>query len=72
MASYPSSPMVVSPTVSSAALWAALVFLPGPECAMSYLSTLRIVWSMPARPASPMWLLASETQSMPAVLRPLM
>ena len=34
--------------------------------------TLRIVWSIPARPASPMWLLASETQSMPAFASPSM
>ena len=36
------------------------------------MSRFRIVWSIPVRPASPMWLLASDTQSRPASTSPLM
>ena len=51
---------------------AAVMSLPAPACAMSCLSRFSIVWRMPVPPASPMWLLAIDTQSMPASLSALM
>ena len=49
---------------------AARALRPAPPEAMPNSARLSIVSRMPVRPASPMWLLASETQSMPALARP--
>ena len=45
--------------------------LPAPLDAIPYVLRFLIVWRMPGPPASPMWLLARPTQSMPAVASPL-
>jgi hypothetical protein len=42
--------------------------LPAPAALMPAFLRFAIVWTMPCRPASPMWLLAIETQSRPASL----
>ena len=72
IASYPRMPTVTSPTCISVASCALANVRPAPPCSMPALSRFRSVWRMPVVPWSAAWLLASETQSMPASARPLM
>ena len=69
--SYASIATVTPCVLSSAGLRAAARSLPAPLDAIPYVLRFLMVWAIPALPASPMWLLARPTQSMPAFARPL-